>query len=139
MDRRTYIKNACTLCIGGGMLGLIQSLEGCSAIDLYKTQAINNRVNLPLSLFNDVKFRLIRVKSEEFDIGVIKLENNAFTAFQLRCTHANNGLVFTGKNFICNLHGSVFSLNGQVTKGPAEKNLEAFITEVSNEELLIYI
>ena len=53
---------------------------------------------------------------------------SSFIALQVECTHAANPVVWnhSARQFNCNLHGSVFSINGSVVNGPASRPLKAF-------------
>ena len=54
------------------------------------------------------------------------------------CTHKGCTLDWqNNKNFSCSCHGSTFSADGEVTKGPAQKALEVF--EIKEEAGLVLV
>lgn len=63
-----------------------------------------------------------------------------FIALSARCTHLGCRLRHdtAGKRLACNCHGSTFTLDGQVQRGPAARDLErVFITLSSDGQLLV--
>ena len=110
------------LAVGAGMA--IGSLSSCATLPVYKTTMANNRVSVPVSIFAQSDFQIIQPKDFYYNIGLRKESNGTYTALLLRCTHADNQLTPTGNGFKCNLHGSAFNKEGQVTQGPAEQSLK---------------
>ena len=53
------------------------------------------------------------------------------------CTHVNCELSATSKSLICPCHGSEFSVKGEVTQGPAQRNLKEFTTRETENEIII--
>ena len=139
MERRSFLKTTCTLCGIAGLGLLMSSLSSCAPMPIYKTAVIDNKVVVPLSLFTENTVQIIRPKNYEYDIAVRKINDTRFLALQMRCTHADNQLTSTGNGFLCNLHGSNFDKEGNVTKGPAEFSLIKYLTELRPEQLIIHL
>jgi nitrite reductase/ring-hydroxylating ferredoxin subunit len=125
------------LAVGAGMV--IGSLSSCATLPVYKTAASNNRVAVPVSLFAQSDFQIIQPKDFYYNIGLRKEQDGTYTALLLRCTHADNQLVPTGNGFKCNLHGSAFDKEGQVTQGPAEHSLKKYPTEIISDQIIIHL
>lgn len=139
MERRTFLKTTCTLCGIAGLGMFMSSLSSCSPLPIYKTAIADNKISIPLSLFATNELQIIRVKNVEYDIAVRKINDQKYIALLMQCTHADNQLVSTGKGFLCNSHGSNFDQEGTVTKGPAERSLRKFTTEINGDQLFIHI
>lgn len=139
MERRDFIKNACILCgaIGAGIS--LGSLSSCAAYPVYETTAEKDKIIVPLSLFTDSNLQIIRAKAFDYDIALYKETGIKYIAFLLRCTHAANPLKYSGKEFICTLHGSKFDNEGNAIEGPAVRALKRFETIVSNGNITILI
>lgn len=134
--RRAFIKSSCLHCaaiLGAGLL-----LESCgSSLPIFKTQAQNRQLRVPLQEFAPEKSMVVvRAKELEHDILVVKKEDH-YNALYLQCTHEGVGLSPTGKKIVCTAHGSVFDLDGNVLKEPALKPLKKFETTVSGNTIII--
>jgi Rieske Fe-S protein len=140
MERRKFIKDSCALCMAVGT-GIFASslLNSCSTIPLYKAKSIDKKIKVPLTQFEKHNYIIVRPLDFNFDITVFKDNNSQFRSIVMECTHADNPLQFTGKEFHCSLHGSVFNSAGDVKKGPAEKKLKTLLTEVENNEVVIHL
>ena len=125
------------LAVGAGMM--IGSLSSCATLPVYKTAASNNKVSVPVSLFAQSDFQIIQPTDFYYNIGLRKEKDDTYTALLLRCTHADNQLVATGNGFKCNLHGSAFDKEGQVTQGPAERSLKKYQTEIISDQIIIHL
>jgi Rieske Fe-S protein len=56
------------------------------------------------------------------------------TALTAVCTHEGCTITdFSGSQFICPCHGSTFTNTGAVTKGPANRSLQQFNTQVTGD------
>jgi Rieske Fe-S protein len=137
MDRRDFVKQSCLACLAAGA-GMI-ALSSCATIPVYKTVADAKKVSVPLSLFAQSDFQVIQAQGLFYNIGLRKESDGSYNALLLRCTHADNQLMATGKGFKCNLHGSSFDGEGKVTKGPAEKPLIRYQTEVNSNNIIIHL
>ena len=69
-------------------------------------------------------------------IAVIK-ENKDVYALNLTCTHLGCMVNATSKGFICPCHGSVFTIRGDVVKGPADRPLKRLAVEEKGDNVLI--
>jgi nitrite reductase/ring-hydroxylating ferredoxin subunit len=126
------------LAVGAGLVA--GSLASCgAALPVFKTTVADNRISVPVALFAQTDFQLIQPKDFYYNIGLRKETDGTYTALLLRCTHADNQLVATGNGFKCNLHGSAFSKEGQVTQGPAERSLKKYHTEVVSDQIIIHL
>jgi len=140
MDRRNFVKQSCTICMAIGSGLLVGSLASCaSALQVYKTASANSQVTVPVSLFTNSDFLLVQPQNMFYGIGLKKEEDGTYTALLLRCTHADNQLTPTGNGFSCSLHGSVFDKEGRVKKGPAERALKRYPTEVAAGQVIIHL
>ena len=68
-----------------------------------------------------------RVESEAGLFLITRISDTAFTVVEGSCAH--EGCPITGgtaTQYVCNCHGSRYSLNGQVQQGPAKSNLRQY-------------
>jgi len=119
---------------------LLSSLSGCTPkYSVFKTDIVDKKISIPISLFYKSSFQLVRPAGWYYDIGVQKNNESTYSALLLRCTHQDNQLTLAGNGFHCNLHGSQFDKNGSVMKGPAERSLEQYKTYLDKDNLIIEI
>ena len=140
LKRRDFIKSACNICLLGSVGMLTASLAGCSATHpVFKTEVSDNKLIVPINLFAQSPLQVVRPKGMLSDIAVHKKEEHIYVALLLVCTHQQNQLTVTGNGYVCNLHGSEFTKDGTVRKGPAEKHLKQFNTFISGNDLIIQL
>jgi Rieske Fe-S protein len=135
MERREFLKKGCIFCIGGTLL--IPLIESCTNIPVYKTTAKDNILQIPIEQFLTTNYIIVRPTNVDYNIAIIKESNVEYKSFVMICTHADNMLRFTGKEFSCSLHGSIFDINGRVKRGPAEKSLIALNTIMESNALRV--
>ena len=82
---------------------------------------------------------IVKTKSLDFSILVVKKSETLFTALYMQCTHERQPLGATTKGLYCAAHGSAFDLDGNVTIQPATAALTKFTTELNDSMLTILI
>ena len=79
---------------------------------------------------------------EDMEILVVNL-GGQFFCFEARCTHAGAPLAegtLNGELLTCPWHGSQFRMtDGSVMRGPAEKQLKAYVSTVKDNFLFIEV
>ena len=138
MHRRQFIQSSCNICLLAGSGFLLSELGACSpAYQVIRTEVVNDKIRIPTAGFAQSGLEFVRPRGWFYDIAVQKRGNNDYEALLLQCTHQSNQLVPNGNGYTCNLHGSQFSAEGAVRKGPAEKSLKKYAVTVENELLVI--
>jgi Rieske Fe-S protein len=140
-NRRDFIKQSCTMCMGAIGLGVISSqLSSCAPMPIYKGEVEKDFITVPLTSFTEKNNSVIvRSNKIDFDILLVKLENGTFNALEMKCTHQDNPLTASKTGLFCASHGSTFDLQGNVTKEPAINPLKRFKTEINNSFVTIHI
>jgi Rieske Fe-S protein len=120
---------------------LFSELVACSpaAFHVFKTEIVNDHVEIPLTEFAQSSLQFVRPNGWYFDIAVQKKSDNSYEALLLQCTHQANQLTPNGNGYTCSLHGSQFDNAGNVTKGPAEKALKHYPVTVNQDKLSIQL
>ena len=77
---------------------------------------------------------LFRSKSTAW---VVKHADNSLVAFGPQCTHLGCAYHWdeSKSEFLCPCHTSLFSIDGQVTSGPAPRPLDRYETKVEGKKL----
>jgi menaquinol-cytochrome c reductase iron-sulfur subunit len=80
-----------------------------------------------------------RILSEKSTAWAVKLTSGEVIAFAPQCTHLGCAYHWEAdKNqFLCPCHTSVFSIDGKVVSGPAQRPLDRFEAKVQNNKLLL--
>jgi Rieske Fe-S protein len=140
IDRRKFLGSACKTCLLAGAGFLISDLAACSpATQLYRVPISEDSVRLPVLAFAKEPLQLVRPDGWVYDIAVRKISPDNYEAVFMQCTHQKNQLMLDGSGFICTLHGSRFSKDGYVKKGPAELPLKKFMTRIEQDQLVIQL
>ena len=143
MQRRNFIKKACSFCLLTTAAGMVAAdLAACSPATgshAFRPPVKNNMVEIPLSLFINQSFVVISPAKYEYEIAIAKKGESEYTALLLKCTHYQNQLTVTGNGFTCTAHGSKFDKVGNVLKGPAENALQQLKIVPKAESLVIYL
>jgi len=80
-----------------------------------------------------------RVLSEKSTAWAVKLGHGEVIAFAPQCTHLGCAYHWEEgkKQFLCPCHSSVFSIDGKVVSGPAQRPLDRYDAKVQNNKLLL--
>ncbi len=141
MDRKEFIKGSCGVCIAlssGFVMNAI--LSSCKTpLGVIKTTSKNDILTVPLKEFETGDYKLVRVSNFDYDLSIQKEADGTFTTLILKCTHAGHPVTKTGNTYYCTLHGSQFSHEGKVLKGPAAIDMTKLKTLVDKDNLTIYL
>ena len=139
MERREFLRKSCSLCMALGGRLVVSQLSSCSPLPIYDTVMNGNKIVVPLSLFIENDFQIIRPKNFEYDIALRKLDERSYRAILLRCTHADNQLTYSGGGYYCNAHGSAFDKQGRAMRGPAQRSLQQLKTQIVDNDILVFL
>jgi Rieske Fe-S protein len=133
-NRRAFIKESCTLCMGiMGMGTIISALSACATMPVFKGEIEKNIITVPISSFTETNnMVIVRNNQLPFDVILIKQKNGNFIALEMKCTHQDNPLTVSKTGLFCASHGSAFDLEGNVVKEPALVPLKKYKTEMNN-------
>jgi cytochrome b6-f complex iron-sulfur subunit len=80
------------------------------------------------------------VPADGLELPILVIENEAgWRAFSSGCTHLGCEIRPQGQKFVCPCHGAQFSHEGEVLRGPAQKNLTEYSVREQGELLYIRI
>lgn len=130
-------------CIGGGLLSSI--ISACQPTRYVTGTMEGNGLSIPTSEFvyeKDGKtlnrqYVLVHDDKLEYPIYLFRFSETEYSALWMRCTHQGAELQASGDHLFCASHGSEFDNKGNVSQGPAEKNLRSFKVIANNEKIFI--
>ena len=140
LSRRHFLEG-CAATLGVSLVGCASNSQNSGATqavaqgngfvikDATRVESLENGDALPFEFPGAVAGLLFRTKSGE--LGAV----NAV------CTHAGCTVNWNGQNpahaFGCPCHGSVFTLDGKVVQGPAQKPLARYKVKLSNGDAVL--
>jgi Rieske Fe-S protein len=145
-NRRHFCRRACQALTGaalGSLLPACGSPTGPSAAVSLANQGATRVDNTVVVIIDPASplaapggAALVQTPSDSY--LVTRTSADAFAAVTAVCTHF--GCTISGydnRTYVCPCHGSQFSANGAVIKGPASQPLRRFATEFANDLLTI--
>jgi Rieske Fe-S protein len=82
-------------------------------------------------------FIIVRNEALQYPICVYRFSDSEYHALWMQCTHQGTELQVSGNLLHCPAHGSEFNNRGNITSGPADKNLRTFPVTVMQDKLFI--
>lgn len=133
MERRDFLKSACTVC---GIVLAPGILNSCS-----KPNTAAPAANFTLDLTASVNAALNTVGGSVYSNGVIVFRQNVatYTALSATCTHQGCTVSYypSTNDLICPCHGGTFDANGNVLSGPPPSPLYKYTVTKSGNILTI--
>ncbi len=130
MERRLFIKTACTFC---GLAAAVSLAESCKKEKIDFTLDLTDPANAPLLTAGNYVYYQSKI------IIVCVTPHTSYLALASICTH--NGCTVTYNHnwnkFVCPCHGGQYDTNGAVTAGPPPKPLQKYNASVSSNILTI--
>ena len=102
-------------------------------------------VSVPLSEFSSNQtgkqivrqYIVVHHDQLEFPIYLYRANADEYTALWMKCAHQGSELNAAGDHLYCSSHGSEYDSHGNVTHGPAQKNLRSFPTSIQGNKIII--
>lgn len=139
-----------SLTMGGGMLAFMwPNLKGgfgsdidAGTIDEIRTQVFQADGSITPLFRPDARAYIVPITDEELggsqflDLG---LAAGGFMALFQRCVHLGCRVPWCGtsQGFECPCHGSKYNYTGEYEAGPAPRNLDRFVVELSDDRFII--
>jgi len=132
--------------LAGGLgltAGVTTGLPGCATVTVYPGSLSGGRIVLQRPELDEAMAakRVVRLSAPGFDgtILLVKAESGEYRALDATCTHQGCQVRPTGSGLTCPCHGSSYNLDGEVVRGPAQKPLHYYNTEVKAETIEIWL
>ena len=158
MDRRDFIKNACSAACACAFVGVSTFLQSCedNVDDTYNSDDSSNgdgTVNEDNQIIIDISesphTALLQVNGtsslgsnsiDSLGLLLIRSSESRVKAFSRRCTHASysvNSFNIHGEAICSSGHGGSFNTNGGVSNGPPNTSLQSYSTSLDGNQLTI--
>jgi cytochrome b6-f complex iron-sulfur subunit len=114
-------------------LGGIMQFLGCASVPVFRVVATNGRAFVPFDKFDtDTTAVLINIKGVPDPVIVMRDDEGEFSAVSGRCTHQGCIVRPSAQFLICPCHGSTYTRDGLVVRGPAQAPLTFIPVELSS-------
>ncbi|MFI5135944.1 MAG: Rieske 2Fe-2S domain-containing protein [Chitinophagales bacterium] len=142
-SRREFLRQAgtvgaCVCCMGAISFLSACSTSGKAGASVPSFTETADEVTIPAALFADKNYLIVPAKKYEQPLYITKQPDGSFLALRMYCTHKGCKLNAAADKFVCPCHGSEFSLNGDVTKGPAKTNLISLPVSLDQSNVIVH-
>ena len=134
MDRRDFVLSCA---VAGAAL-----LAGCASLVTHPVPVAAGRVRLALADYPELSRADGAIKilpSGQEDPIYVLASGSEFVAVSPICTHRGCTVDVQGARLVCPCHGSTYSREGAVLKGPAQRSLTRFPVERAADVLTILV
>ncbi len=139
-NRRDFLKQAATIGVCACCFGTLNFIEACTT-QKNITAAVTETADMasfPVSAFGDKNFITLSTKKFAEPIFIGKQADGSYVALRMYCTHKGCGLKAAPDKLVCPCHGSEFSTQGAVLKGPARDPLQSFRVSVEGQTVIVH-
>jgi Rieske Fe-S protein len=116
-------------------------LTGCASLVVRSVTPVDGRIHLPLNRHPELNEAAgsLRLQAEGMrqPIYVLTQTDGRYIALSPICTHLGCTVDVERDRLICPCHGSTYDRAGAVLKGPAERALTRFPTQVTGDGVLV--
>lgn len=117
------------------------SIFACASVLVRQVPAVNGRVELPLAQYPELMEAgaalQILPEGETQPLIVVVGADSKHTVLSSECTHRACTVEVQGDRIVCPCHGSTYDRKGAVLRGPAERALRRFPTQLTADGVLI--
>lgn len=142
MERRRFLRAA-----GGGLAGLATgaglgaAVSGCASMIAVPVRSSEGRVRVALAdhptLDRPEGFVQLRIEGDGRLIYLLALGDGAYAALSPVCTHQGCTVDVQAQRLVCPCHGSTYSREGAVLRGPAPLPLRRYPVRAEPDGVLI--
>jgi len=131
-SRRDFLKTLGSTLAGVAVVGFVApTINSCSSPTGPGSQVAPFNISVSVSSLTQNNQALRTATPDSNSLLIVRQSATSFITLLLICPHAlcgGSSMGKSGNSIFCTCHGSVFSLTGQVTQGPAQSNLTTYST-----------
>src|SRR5690349_22128039 len=137
VDRRAFLCRTCSAALALPLAGLAGA---CASLVVRTIEPVNGTLRLALSRYPELAEPTgslsVRPGGSDDAIYIFANGSGQFAALSPVCTHRGCIVEMGDTRLVCPCHGSTYDREGQVVRGPAQRPLERYATEVSDGVLV---
>lgn len=134
MERRTFLRAT-----AGGALAA--ALAACASMVAVPVRISEGRVRLALADHPQLRgpdgFLKLRTAEDGRLLYLLALEEGGFAALSPVCTHQGCTVDVESRYLVCPCHGSTYTREGTVVRGPAPLPLRRFPVRLTSDDVLV--
>jgi cytochrome b6-f complex iron-sulfur subunit len=137
MNRRRFLEQleAASALGLAGSIGL--PLTGCIGFHYVNATMTGSRMSIAVREFERGPFVLVDRPDDTHPLYVFRHPDGAFTAVSTRCMHQGCQVEPDAGHLICPCHGSEYTNDGQILKGPTPLPLVRFPARLVGDQVVI--
>ena len=118
----------------------VQSNEGTNGgVNNTMNPDLGERLEIRRDDFTNSNYKIVRSSLLNNSVFILKKNDLDYSAHLMKCTHNGAGLSVSGSSLTCPLHGSTFSMEGDVIKGPARTALTSYPVVISQDKITVML
>lgn len=137
-SRRTFIKKSLGLSAAICSYGLLGAVSSCTPARYATYRESGNDIIIDPAQMMDTPYVLVNHPELQAPVYIRK-NDSGYHALLLLCTHKACDVKPAGAVLVCPCHGSEFSSQGKVLKGPAEEALHELPVRIVDNQLHVQI
>lgn len=137
MNRRRFLKGleAASAAAVAGSLGL--PLTGCIGFHYVNATLAGDQLAIRREDFGDEPFVLVDLPDDPLPLYVYRQADGSYSAVSTRCMHLGCQVEPTAGHLVCPCHGSEYTNDGKILKGPTALPLRRYPVRLEGERLII--
>ena len=137
MNRRRFLEKleAASALAVASSLGV--SLQGCIGFHYVTASVDGNRLAIRADDFARNPFVLVDRHDDTLPLYVYRATDGSYTAVSTRCMHLGCQVEPVAGHLVCPCHGSEYTNDGQILKGPTPLPLQRFPARLVGDRVII--
>jgi Rieske Fe-S protein len=135
IDRREFVERSVGSIFGASLLG------ACASLVTRTVTPVDGALRLALAHYPELtadggSLKVI-AKGAEDPIYVLALGDRQYAALSPICTHLGCTVDIEEGRLVCPCHGSNYDREGRVIRGPAQRSLDRYRTQLTSDDVLV--
>lgn len=139
IDRRAFVERSIGALLSASVAPAL--LTGCASLVTRTIAPVDGALRLALVQYPELAAEggslKVVPKGAADPIYVLALGNRRYAALSPICTHLGCTVEIEESRLVCPCHGSNYDREGRVLRGPAERALASYRTELTSDDVLV--
>jgi Rieske Fe-S protein len=122
-------------------LATLPLVAACASVLVRQVPLTNGRVELPLAQYPELREAgaalQILPDGESQPLVILVGDDGTHTVLSTECTHRSCTVEAQADRIVCPCHGSTYDRKGEVLRGPAERPLRRYRSQLTSEGVLV--